>query len=68
MTEERLIDMETRLAYQDQLVEELNRLVYEQDKRVRKLEETCKQLSKQFTALAEDAPVTENDAEPPPHY
>ena len=68
MTEDRLVDLETRLAYQDQLVEELNKLVYEQDKRVRKLEETCKQLGKQFTALAEDAPVAENGDEPPPHY
>jgi hypothetical protein len=28
MTEERLVELETRLAYQDQLVEELNKLVF----------------------------------------
>ena len=68
MTENRLVEMETRLTYQDQLVEELNKLVYEQDKRIQKLEETCKQLSRQFTDLAGDAPVAENDESPPPHY
>ena len=68
MSEDRLVDLETRLAYQDQLVDELNKLVYEQDKRLRKLEETCKELSKQFTSLAEDSGVTEYDDQPPPHY
>ncbi len=68
MSEDRLVDMETRLAYQDQLMDELNKLVYEQDKRVRKLEEICKQLGKQFSDLAEDAPAGENDEAPPPHY
>ena len=68
MSEERLVDLETRLAYQDQLVEALNKLVYEQDKRVRKLEATCKELSKQFTTLSEDPGIAENDDQPPPHY
>ena len=68
MTEERLVEMETRLAYQDQLVEELNKLVYEQDVRVRKLEETCKRLQKQFTDLADDSPVSDDGEQLPPHY
>ena len=67
MTEDRLVEMETRLAYQDHLVEELNKLVYEQDKRIQKLEETCKQLSKQFTDLSGALPAGESD-DPPPHY
>ncbi len=68
MSEKRLVEMETRLTYQDQLVEELNRLVFEQDKRMRALEETCKSLSKQLLDLAEDAPAAEIDDQPPPHY
>jgi len=68
MSEDRLVELETRLAYQDQLVEELNKQVFEQDKRVQKLEATCKSLSKQLLDLAEDAPVAENDDQPPPHY
>ena len=68
MTEERLVEMETRLAYQDQLVEELNRLVYKQDVRVRKLEETCKRLQKQFTALTDDSPISDEGEQLPPHY
>jgi len=68
MSEKRLVEMETRLTYQDQLVEELNRLVFEQDKRMRVLEETCKSLSKQLLDLAEDAPAAEIDDQPPPHY
>jgi SlyX protein len=68
MTEERLVELETRLAYQDQLVEELNKLVFEQDKRVRKLEEICKTLSRQLLDLAEESPAAENGDQPPPHY
>ncbi len=67
INEERLVELETRLAYQDQLVEALNKLVFEQDKRVQKLEETCKNLGRQLLALAEDSPVAGSD-EPPPHY
>lgn len=68
MTEDRLVEMETRLAYQDQLVEELNKLVYEQDKRIQRLEQTCKRLGKQFIDLCGDSPVAENDDHTPPHY
>ena len=68
MTEVRLVEMETRLAYQDQLVEELNKLVYEQDKRIQRLEQTCKRLGKQFTDLYGDSPAVENDEQPPPNY
>jgi SlyX protein len=67
MNEERLVELETRLAYQDQLVEALNKLVFEQDKRVQKLELTCKNLGKQLLDLAEDSAIAESD-EPPPHY
>jgi len=68
MTEDRLVDLETRLAYQDQLVETLNKLVYEQDKRVQKLEEICKRLTRQYNEMAENSTGAENDDQPPPHY
>ena len=68
MSDQRLDELETRLAFQDQLVEELNKQVFEQDKRLQKLEATCKSLSKQLLDLTEDAPAAEIDDQPPPHY
>lgn len=68
MTEDRLVDLETRLAYQDQLVETLNNLVYEQDKRVQKLEMICKRLSRNINEMAENSTGADDDDQPPPHY
>ncbi len=44
MSDERFIDLESRLAHQDQLLNDLNDVVTEQQARIMHLEELCKGL------------------------
>ncbi len=68
MNEERLIDIETKLAYQEDLIEELNKTVYRQQKELERLEAICKSLAGRIeslsTARGEGIPANER----PPHY
>ena len=67
MTEDkRLIEIETKLAFQDQLVEQLNRVVVEQHKRIDELNVLCEQLRKRVQILSEQTAEDVVD-EPPPH-
>ncbi len=69
MSEERLDNIETKIAYQEDLLEVLNKTVYEQQKRLQLLEDRCAALSGSLTSLVQA--VHENNAatnETPPHY
>lgn len=70
MNEERIIELEIKLAYQEDLLQSLNQVVAEQQIQLGKLEETCKLLHDKLKSLAQslsDAPGTPAD-ERPPHY
>ncbi len=67
--DERLVDIEIKLAQQEDLVDELNRLVYRQQTRIDLLEKRCDALLRQVRELsdtvgARGGPVDER----PPHY
>ncbi|MCP3875171.1 MAG: SlyX family protein [Desulfobacteraceae bacterium] len=69
MSEERFIEIETKLAYQDKTIKELNDVICEQQKEIDKLNTVCQKLTnliKQHAQMAEgiDAPANEK----PPHY
>jgi SlyX protein len=68
MTEERIIELEIKQAYQEDLIQALNQVVANQQKQIGKLEETCKLLHDKIKslALAERNPATLD--EKPPHY
>jgi len=59
--------METRIAYQDDAIEQLSDLVYEQAQTLALLSERCRQLELRVQALAEADGGSVEDA-PPPHY
>lgn len=65
-SEARLVDLEARIAHQDQAISDLSREIYEQQKQLEKLEATCKYLLEQARQLppAQREPEDEN----PPHY
>lgn len=66
-TEERFIAIEIKLAHQEDLVESLNGLVYEQQKRIDKLEALCGALAQHIRDNAQSGgPAGAN--EKPPHY
>lgn len=71
-TEDRLIEIETRIAFQEDLIQELNNAVYEQQKKIDRLEAICNSLIDHIKDLSKT--VSEGDAagnainERPPHY
>jgi SlyX protein len=66
--EERVIDLEVRIARQEDLIDALNQTVFRQQKKIDELEALCAALAKRLKEVAdgltEGAPVDER----PPHY
>jgi SlyX protein len=68
MSEERFIDLETRLTHQDQLLNELNDVVTAQQGKIMELEELCKALIQRVRSVGDGAPGGDAADERPPHY
>ena len=68
MSEDRFIDLETRLAHQDQLLHELNDVVTAQQAKLMHLEELCRSLIDRVRAVGDGAPEDGPADERPPHY
>ena len=68
MSEERFVDLETRLAHQDQLLNELNDVVTAQQAKIMQLEELCKALIQRVRAAGDGMSEGDPDDERPPHY
>ncbi len=68
MSEERFIDLETRLAHQDQLLNELNDVVTAQQAKIMQLEELCKALVQRVRSAGDGLPDSDPGDERPPHY
>lgn len=64
-TEERFVILETKLAYQEKLLGDLNDVLLERTRQLDKLESRVKQLEQ---LLREGAPETLAEEPPPPHY
>ncbi|MCP4114329.1 MAG: SlyX family protein [Desulfobacteraceae bacterium] len=69
MSEDRLIDIEIKIAYQEKTIKDLNDVVYEQQQEIERLASLYDTLVKQVKELSEfsmgiDAPANEK----PPHY
>ena len=64
MNEERFIDIEIKLAQQEDLVEALNARIYEQQKQIDRLEATVAKLAEHMRTRTVQVPINE----PPPHY
>jgi len=68
MSEERFIDLEMRLAHQDQLLNDLNDVVTAQQTKIMQLEDLCKALIQRVRSAGENAPEGDPGDERPPHY
>ncbi len=68
MSEERFIDLESRVAHQDQLLIDLNDVVTEQQAKIMQLEELCKSLLGRVRSIGEALPEGDPGDERPPHY
>ena len=67
-TEDRFVDLEIKLAHQEDMVESLNQVVYQQSKRIDQLEDLLHKLA----AHVRDSSAGSGNAGPahevPPHY
>jgi len=69
MDEARLINIEEKITFQEDLVEELNKTVYQQQQKLERLEGMCIALAGQVRSLAEAGSHDKSPAnERPPHY
>ncbi|MES1927172.1 SlyX family protein [Salinisphaera sp. T31B1] len=67
MSEQSLESLETRIAYQDDAIEQLSDTLYRQTMAIERLEQRCQALENRLQALAEAGEGSDEDA-PPPHY
>lgn len=63
-TDERLTDLEIRLTHQEDMIEELNKVVYRQQVKISDLESILKELAVRLVDIESDRPLNER----PPHY
>lgn len=68
MNEERLENIETRIALQEDQIDELNKTVYQQQQKLDQLEAVCRTLASNIQSLAEAGSEGKPANERPPHY
>lgn len=67
--ETRLVDIELKLTHQEDTVDALNKIVYEQQKKIDELEKLLTTLARQVKAAADSIGEQRTiDHEKPPHY
>ena len=67
MSPERIVKLETKVSYQEDLIQELSRIVAEQEKRLTRQEKWSELMIEKFkelTDMLEETPVNQK----PPHY
>ena len=68
MLEERLVNIETKITFQEDLIEELNKTVYQQQNKLDRLERVCESLVRHIESMAEERNAGMPAHERPPHY
>ena len=68
MEESRIIEIETKLAHQDQLLIELNNVVTDQQTQLMRLDELFTAMLERVRSLGDNSPDDEPQDERPPHY
>jgi len=66
--EDRMIDIESKLAHQEHMLAELNTAVTNQQAQLTALEDLCETLVGRVRSLSEAAPDSDPANERPPHY
>jgi len=66
--ENRMIDIETKLAHQEDMLADLNTAVTNQQSQITLLEDLCETLVGRVRSLSDAAPESDPADERPPHY
>jgi SlyX protein len=68
MSEDRFVDIETKLAHQEHLLLELNEVITKQQEKIMRLESLCESIVKRVQAIGEAGYGDPDRDEAPPHY
>ena len=68
MNEERIIEIEIKLARQEDLVESLNQMVYQQQRKIDELAALCAALARRTRDMSSSDHERQPADEKPPHY
>jgi SlyX protein len=68
MIEKRLENIETKISYQEDQIEELNKTVYQQQQKLDRLEAICASLARHIQTMTEPGNEGMPANEKPPHY
>ncbi|MFA6972766.1 MAG: SlyX family protein [Gallionella sp.] len=68
MIEERLVNIETKISFQEDLVEELNKVVYQQQQKLNQLEAIYTSLARRIQSMDDAGNESKPVNERPPHY
>jgi len=66
--ENRLIELETKISYQDHLIDELNDVVTRQQQQIDRLEKAVKNLNEHLKQGNSSGLARPDEEVPPPHY
>ena len=68
MSEDRFVDIETKLAHQEHLLLQLNEVITKQQEKIMRLESLCESIVERVRALGEAGNGEPDAHEVPPHY
>ncbi|MFK5914388.1 MAG: SlyX family protein [Woeseiaceae bacterium] len=66
--ENKIIDLQSKLAFQDETINELNVVITDQQNQIDKMRDDLRLLNLRIASVAESNNVTEEKEAPPPHY
>ena len=69
MSEDRIVELETKIAYQDKAIEDLSNIVFKLDRKLEQVKLVCDGLKLKLNSFTEQAGVEVGEHnEKPPHY
>ncbi|MDH5765020.1 MAG: SlyX family protein [Gammaproteobacteria bacterium] len=66
--ETKIIDLEIRLTHQENHIEELDKIIYQQQRTIDALKEQLGNLEKRLKTATENNILSPSEESPPPHY
>jgi len=66
--EEKIIDLEIRLTHQEAHIQELDKIIYQQQQSIDLLTEQMKHLQGKLKNISENNILSPDEETPPPHY
>ena len=66
--ENKIIELQSKLAFQDETINELNVVITDQQEQLDQLREEIRLLGLRIASVAESSSTSEEKEPPPPHY